>query len=183
MKRSLIRALAALTAGALSCRDATSSLPTGQGSTYFTYDGAMSGTFIATHFPTATRDDGTVTFRATVYREIPKKSDVIEVRIGRTTVGSDSVRFVGATSLTSGSLILGVGGIGVANLYDCFFESGVATISEISETRLKGSFNASCKSVDTTKGKVTITNGVFDVPYNPTPVSNLLPLDTRAARQ
>lgn len=177
MKRVLV-ALSVL--GALSCSDTTE--PNVFGSVSFSYTGAGGGTFTASGSAPSFTAPSTSTSWAVGYTDAgetyvvaskPRTGGLIDMailRIQRTTAGSDAIDPTcdvdGATACSGLMFSLNFNGNGDTGDFFCFLSSGTIVVTEITGSRIKGTFSGSgsCTAgAGGTPAAFTVTGGTFDV--------------------
>lgn len=176
------RVLAGLAlAGLLACSDSTE--PSGGNSVTFTYTGAGNGTFSASGAaPSLTAPppsgtswamgfmEGSETF---VWGSTPRSGDLINlalVRLELTTVGSVSIdpacNIDGGTPCTGMEFYLNFNGDGDTGDFFCGLTSGTIALTEVSVSRVKGTFSGTGECISGTGGAGTafvVSDGAFDV--------------------
>ena len=155
-----------------------SSEPTGvvnlSGDLAFAYTGALSGSFSASgQMPQTTTEQRTMDWAAGerddpdifVDAAVPRSAttyDVVFLSVGSTTVGSSDIAFDADVTILLGAQVSGTG----QPLQVCFLNAGTVAITEITATRVKGTFSGtgSCVDPTPTTTSFTVANGTFDVP-------------------
>lgn len=177
MKRVLV-GLAML--GALSCSDTTE--PSVFGSVSFTYTGGGGGTFTASGSapsfaapPTATSwavgyTDAGETYVVASKPRSGAQVDLAILRIQRTTIGTETIDATcdtdGGTACTGMMLSLNFNGNGDTGDFFCALTTGSIVVTDVSASRIKGTFSGSGSCVagtGGTPGAFTVTGGTFDV--------------------
>jgi hypothetical protein len=167
-----------------SCDSATGVVNLG-GLVTFTYSGGISGNYSANgQMPASNAAQETSSWAAAEvsapsgavfsYAASPRNAtshDFVDLTIARTTVGTSNVDpgcFLNCTGLY---VVFGAPntGAGSSFLQECWFESGSVTITEISATRVKGTFSGTgkCFSYLGAETSFTVTNGAFDMAVLP----------------
>lgn len=167
-----------------SCDSATGTVNLG-GLLSFTYSGGISGSYSASGaLPSTTAGQQTTTWAAA---EVSAPSgavfgisaqprnatshDYASLTIARTTAGQATVSPSCSLNCTNLYVIFGAPNTGVGGgfLQECYFESGTITITEISATRVKGTFSGTgkCYSYLGAETTFTVTNGTFDMAVLP----------------
>lgn len=181
-KRLLLAASLALIVG---CgKDSTG--PTGlNGQMGFTFSGALSGTFNVTgQMPTnpsaletsswaagdvqTSGSDAGIIAVATTPRTA-SSHDYAIITVNRTTAGSDTIDPSNCATVVCTEVIAVFGvtnGSGASWLQDCVLLSGSITVTEVTSSRIRGTFSGDgeCTTPTATSTSFTITNGTFDVP-------------------
>ena len=152
------------------------------GSLDFTYSGGISGTFtVSGQFPTSTTSQETTPWAAgevvsgttSVVAAMPRNAtshDFFLMDLPRTTVGSSTVVSGCTVNCADVFIVFGnANGTGSGFLQSCFLLTGTLSITEISATRVKGTFSGtgSCVGPTGTTTTFTITGGTFDVALVP----------------
>jgi hypothetical protein len=175
--KSRFLVIAAVAAG-IGCSESKTAPANLSGQMSFTYAGALSGNFNADgRMPLTPTEQRTMPWAAGqldnqavfVDAAMPRSAttyDIVFLGITRTTAGSESI-----DGSTAGiSLLLGaqVNGPGQP-MQTCFLDTGTITITEITATRVRGTFSGSGDCADPTPATTpfTVTNGVFDAPLLP----------------
>jgi hypothetical protein len=178
MSKRLVVAAIALFAG---CKD--SSGPSGfEGSMGFAFTGALNGDFTASGaLPSSGASQATsqwaagevVATDASVYlaASSPRTStsrDFVGVFIPRTTVGSETIDFSGCTADCADVVVLlGENNNGTGSpLQTCYLTTGTVAITEITPSRVEGTFSGTGECFAPSAGTpttFTIANGTFDV--------------------
>lgn len=153
------------------------------GTMAFTYAGGISGTFNASGtLPTSQAAMETSSWAAAelsppdvfAAAAVPRTStshDFVFLDIGRTTAGTSSIS--NSCSVNCGGFFVLFGqanGSGTTFLQDCFIETGTITITEITATRVRGTFTGTgfCFAPGSTNNTpFTVTNGTFDLALVP----------------
>jgi hypothetical protein len=176
-KRLVIGASLVLLAG---CKDSNS--PTGfQGTVSFSYSGAISGNFSATGAMPASQSqwetsswaagevsttDG-VTYVVSVSPRSATTNDFAFFYAERITTGSSDFSVNCSTNCAYGTFEFGVQNVtGNSWLQSCTMVSGTVTITEVSSTRIKGTFSGTAECFapgSSVPQSLTIANGSFDV--------------------
>jgi hypothetical protein len=183
----LIAASLSLLAG---CGGDKASGPTGlAGALSFTYSGALSGTFNVTGQMPAGQsqmettswatgeiiasgtDAGTYVIAATP-RTAGSTHDFLYIQADRTNTGTSTIDFDNCTANVCSTVFVIFGfqnGTGTGYLQDCYLQTGTITITEVTATRVKGTFSGTglCFSQIGAQTSWTVTNGTFDVALTP----------------
>lgn len=164
-----------------SCKDSSTG-PTGfSGTVSFTYSGAISGNFTATGVMPAAQGametsawaagevstvDG-VTYVASATPRNATSHDFFGFYVERTTPGSSSASDTCTSNCAFVAFEFGMqNGTGNTWLQLCSLTAGTVTITEISGSRVKGTFSGTGECVapnSSTPQAFTVTNGTFDV--------------------
>lgn len=156
--------------------------PSAAGSMSFTYTGAGGGTFSAAGNAPSFTAPSTSTSWAVGYTDAgetyvaaskPRTGGLIDMailRIQRTTAGSEPIDptcDVDGVAACSGLMFaLNFNGNGDSGDFFCFLSSGTVVVTEISESRIKGTFSGSgscAAGAGGTPAAFTVTGGTFDV--------------------
>ena len=173
-------ALSALVLAALACSDSTSP-NSNNGTTTFTFTGAGGGSFSATGaVPALQADLGTHNWAggflstpdggyeiAAAQTRGSGRFDLVDMFVHRLSVGTDVVDSTCSTSnCTSVIFARNISQTDSNQDFLCVATSGSLTITEVSSTRVKGTFSGSgsCFDAGSTESAFTVTDGSFDVP-------------------
>ena len=183
-KRLLAAATLALFVG---CKDSTAPANP-EGSFSFTYSGGISGDFDVTGAmpstpgaqETSSWAAGEVVAGGTnagiyVVAMTPRTStthDFVVLIANRTNAGAATIDFDNCTAAVCSTVdfVFGIAnGNGTGFLQICYLQTGTITITEVTETHLRGTFSGAgtCTAPSQTETSLTVTNGTFDVPIVP----------------
>jgi hypothetical protein len=163
--------------------------PTGlAGQLTFNYSGALSGTFNVTGQMPASQSQMETTSWATgeiiasgadagtyIIAATPRTAsthDFLYIQANRTNAGTATIDFDNCTVDPCSTVFVIFGfqnGTGTGYLQDCYLQTGTITITEVTSTRVKGTFSGAglCFSSTGTQTAWTVTNGTFDVALTP----------------
>lgn len=153
------------------------------GSVSFTYTGGGGGSYsVSGQMPTIQANIGTTSWAAG-YRDTPNSGfsvgagrargggryDAFGLFIQRLTVGSGTISANCDDSTTNCNYVVLVVNASEADEnfdFICFVETGSVAVTEISSTRIKGSFSGSgsCVNAAFSTSAFTVANGTYDVP-------------------
>lgn len=154
----------------------------------FGYSGGISGTFnVSGQMPTSISGQETSSWAAGevvttgadagtyVAASTPRDAnshDIAFLQTNRTNAGSSTIDFDNCTASVCSTVFFFFGlanGTGSSFLQDCYLQTGTIVITEVSATRIKGTFSGAglCFTPTGTQTSFTVTNGTFDVPIMP----------------
>ena len=142
------------------CGGDKTTAPTGlAGQMGFSYTGALSGTFNVTGQMPATGQE-TSSWAAG------------EIVATGTDAGTATIDFDNCSASVCSTVFFLLGlnnGTTFTFLQDCYLQSGTITITEVTSTRIRGTFSGAgtCSSSTGTQTSFTVTNGTFDVAIVP----------------
>ena len=169
------------------CGGDKTTAPTGlAGQMGFSYTGALSGTFNVTGQMPATGQEtsswaaGEIVATGTdagtfVLASTPRTAtthDLVFVQANRTNAGTATIDFDNCSASVCSTVFFLLGlnnGTTFTFLQDCYLQSGTITITEVTSTRIRGTFSGAgtCSSSTGTQTSFTVTNGTFDVAIVP----------------
>ena len=189
MRLQHLAVTASLAAVLIGCGDDGPTTVTGlNGALSFTYSGAVSGTFNATgQMPTSATAQETATWAAGevvttgadagtyAVASTPRtggRHDFVIVVANRTNAGTATIDLNNCDANVCSGVSFVIGqetGTGGGFLQLCGLESGTVVITEVTSTRIIGTFSGAgtCFSESGTETAFTVTNGSFNVPIVP----------------
>jgi hypothetical protein len=171
------------------CGGDKASGPTGLvGAMSFNYTGALSGSFNVTGQMPASQSQMETTSWATgeiiasgtdagtyVIGATPRSAsthDFVFIQANRTNAGTSTIDYDNCTVDPCSTVLVVFGfdnGSSFGYLQDCYLQTGTITITEVTATRVKGTFSGAglCFSQSGTETAWTVSNGSFDVALTP----------------
>lgn len=171
------------------CGGDKASGPTGlAGALSFSYSGALSGSFNVTGQMPVSQSQMETTSWATgeivasgagagtyVIGATPRTAsthDFVYIVANRTNPGTATINYDNCTVEPCSTVFVVFGfdnGSGTGYLQDCYLQTGTITITEVTATRVKGTFSGSglCFTQGQTETAWTVSNGSFDVALTP----------------